>query len=122
MCILRYHVAHFKSDTSFATYFIYAKITETFFNMCQAFKTIYRGKKITCCVRFANHAPFATSTKGGTLRKKFFFDFWPLLVHPIRISHLPFVKSLFKSIISKSDQISKSDIRYALKRFKSAMN
>ena len=25
-----------------------------------------------CCIRFAHHAPFVTSTKGGTLRKKFF--------------------------------------------------
>ena len=29
----------------------------------------------------------------------FFWDFWPLFVHPMKIFHPPFAKSLFKSVI-----------------------
>ena len=32
----------------------------------------------------------------------YFWDFW-LLVHPMKIFHPPFAKSLFKSVIRKSD-------------------
>ena len=41
------------------------------------------------------------------IKKKIFFyfwDFWPLLVHPMKIFHPLFAKSLFKSVIRKSDK------------------
>ena len=64
---------------------------------------IYMLYPICKFIRSSNQAPFATSTKWGTLKKNF-WDFWPPLVHPMKIFHPHFAKSLFKSIIIRSDR------------------
>ena len=56
-----------------------------------------------CRIRFAYYVFEKCFRKGSTLEKEFFWDFWPLLVHPLNIFHPPFTKSLFKSVIRKSD-------------------
>ena len=78
------------------------------FSLCFAFLSAYSVFLVRsrlnlvywyiCCVRFANLSDLLTTPllplrpKGGPLEKKFFFriffylwDFWPLLVHPMKI-------------------------------------